>query len=55
MPELLYQTVITKLGNTMATWRIMDLGCGTGLAGAKFRPLAQTLIGVDLFAHGCDC
>jgi predicted TPR repeat methyltransferase len=27
---------------------VLDLGCGTGLAGAAMRPLAQRLIGVDL-------
>jgi predicted TPR repeat methyltransferase len=27
---------------------IMDLGCGTGLCGAMFRPLAKTLMGCDL-------
>jgi len=27
---------------------ILDLGCGTGLCGEKFRPLARKLIGVDL-------
>lgn len=28
--------------------RILDLGCGTGLAGAAFKPLASRLDGVDL-------
>jgi len=27
---------------------ILDLGCGTGLAGARFHPLARTLTGLDL-------
>jgi predicted TPR repeat methyltransferase len=27
---------------------ILDLGCGTGLVGARFRPRAHTLTGVDL-------
>jgi predicted TPR repeat methyltransferase len=27
---------------------ILDLGCGTGLLGARFRPLARTLTGVDI-------
>ena len=27
---------------------ILDLGCGTGLAGAAFKPLAARLDGVDL-------
>lgn len=28
--------------------RILDLGCGTGLCGARFKPLARRLVGVDL-------
>jgi predicted TPR repeat methyltransferase len=28
--------------------RVIDLGCGTGLAGEQFRDFAETLIGVDL-------
>jgi len=27
---------------------ILDLGCGTGLAGAVFKPLARRLVGIDL-------
>ena len=27
---------------------VLDLGCGTGLAGAAFRPFADWLVGVDL-------
>jgi predicted TPR repeat methyltransferase len=30
------------------TWRVLDLGCGTGLAGVEFRGCARELIGVDL-------
>ncbi|OGT46621.1 MAG: hypothetical protein A3E82_09740 [Gammaproteobacteria bacterium RIFCSPHIGHO2_12_FULL_38_11] len=29
-------------------WKILDLGCGTGLCGALFKPLASELIGIDL-------
>lgn len=31
--------------------RILDLGCGTGLAGPLLRPLGATLVGVDLAAR----
>jgi predicted TPR repeat methyltransferase len=27
---------------------MLDLGCGTGLAGAVFRPFVERLVGVDL-------
>jgi predicted TPR repeat methyltransferase len=30
------------------TWLVLDLGCGTGLAGVEFRAFASTLIGSDL-------
>jgi predicted TPR repeat methyltransferase len=30
---------------------ILDLGCGTGLAGARFHPLARTLTGVDFSSN----
>jgi predicted TPR repeat methyltransferase len=35
-------------GRPMQFADLLDLGCGTGLAGAAFRPLAQRLTGVDL-------
>lgn len=31
-----------------ASLAILDIGCGTGLAGAELRPLAHRLVGVDL-------
>jgi predicted TPR repeat methyltransferase len=30
---------------------ILDLGCGTGLVGARLRPLARTLTGVDISSN----
>jgi predicted TPR repeat methyltransferase len=30
------------------SWRVLDLGCGTGLAGVELRSSARELIGVDL-------
>jgi predicted TPR repeat methyltransferase len=33
---------------------ILDLGCGTGLMGNLLRPLAKTLVGVDLSANMLD-
>lgn len=47
VPELLYQAVYKELkGKKDLT--ILDLGCGTGLAGEKFKQLAQHLIGIDI-------
>jgi predicted TPR repeat methyltransferase len=44
-PEKLREAV-TKYGLRFGT--MLDLGCGTGLAGAAFRPHVDWLIGVDL-------
>ena len=46
-PELLYQ-FWQKHTHHQAHYSIVDLGCGTGLIGALFKPHAKTLIGVDL-------
>ena len=44
-PEKLREAV-TKHGQRFGT--MLDLGCGTGLAGAAFRPHVDWLVGVDL-------
>src|SRR6185312_3401290 len=49
--DILAQTV--EVAPTFATaWfalgAMLDLGCGTGLAGTAFAPLADRLVGVDL-------
>lgn len=35
-------------GRPMRFGSVLDLGCGTGLAGAAFRPFADCLVGIDL-------
>jgi predicted TPR repeat methyltransferase len=50
-PELLLAAVETacrERGRAMRFGSMLDLGCGTGLAGAAFRPHIDWLIGVDL-------
>jgi predicted TPR repeat methyltransferase len=50
-PALLREAVkaaITSAGRKLRFGSMLDLGCGTGLAGAAFRPLVDWLIGVDL-------
>lgn len=32
-------------------WRVLDLGCGTGLVGSAIAPLARQVVGVDLSAN----
>jgi len=50
-PALLHDTiaaVCAAVGRPMRFPDMLDLGCGTGLAGAAFRPLVRQLTGVDL-------
>ena len=44
-PELLFGLVRPYLRKGM---RVLDLGCGTGLGAAYYRPFAERLIGVDI-------
>jgi predicted TPR repeat methyltransferase len=50
-PALLLAAVrstLERLARPMRFQSVLDLGCGTGLAGAVFRPFAAQLVGVDL-------
>jgi predicted TPR repeat methyltransferase len=50
-PALLRDAVETAMRTAkrpMHFRAMLDLGCGTGLAGAAFRPFAERLVGVDL-------
>ena len=48
-PELLLRAVqAAHPGTPMKFGSVLDLGCGTGLAGAAFRPFCDWLVGVDL-------
>ncbi len=48
-PELLLRAVgSAHPGERMKFGSVLDLGCGTGLAGAAFRPFCDWLVGVDL-------
>jgi len=50
-PEILFEAVraaCAKQGRPMSFTRALDLGCGTGLAGAAFRPHVEWLAGIDL-------
>ncbi|GLR78615.1 tetratricopeptide repeat protein [Azospirillum oryzae] len=46
-PELL-RSALDRITPGAVGLRILDLGCGTGLAGVAFKPLASRLAGVDL-------
>jgi predicted TPR repeat methyltransferase len=50
-PAILLEAVETLLraaGKPLRFGSMLDLGCGTGLAGAAFRPFVDRLVGVDL-------
>lgn len=48
-PELLLHAVqAVRAGARVKFGSVLDLGCGTGLAGAAFRPHCDWLVGVDL-------
>lgn len=49
-PQILFSAVTTNLNIQPNSLNILDLGCGTGLCGEKFRHLAKKLIGLDLSA-----
>lgn len=52
-PQLLFDAVMAACDSLgRAPWfdRALDLGCGTGLAGAAFAPQVASLVGVDLSA-----
>lgn len=50
-PQLMIEAVAaacTGLGRAARFGRALDLGCGTGLAGAAFAPHVQALVGIDI-------
>jgi predicted TPR repeat methyltransferase len=47
-PSLLRDAVETAAGRPIRFASMLDLGCGTGLAGGTFRPLVDRLVGIDL-------
>ena len=47
-PTFLVDALRTLVAPTAGPLDVLDLGCGTGLCGSMLRPLARTLVGVDL-------
>lgn len=47
-PELLLEAVTQVAGRPLENLDVLDLGCGTGLAGEVFRAAARRMDGVDL-------
>lgn len=48
VPEHLFSAVTGTVGSGERTLDIADLGCGTGLCAPLFRPIARSLVGVDV-------
>jgi predicted TPR repeat methyltransferase len=47
-PALLMDSLVEIKGTPLWFGSVLDLGCGTGLAGAAIRPFCESLSGVDL-------
>lgn len=47
-PELLLAALRPPEGQRFRLGSVLDLGCGTGLGGAAFRPFCDWLVGVDI-------
>lgn len=47
-PQALFDCVMAALTRRKGLLDVLDLGCGTGLCGPLFRPVARSLVGVDL-------
>ena len=50
MPSLLRKAFLDSSLANNKICKTIDLGCGTGLSGAEFRDLTETLIGIDISA-----
>jgi len=50
-PRHLVELVVRQAGSSPGPWRVLDLGCGTGLVGVAMAPHASELVGVDLSAQ----
>jgi predicted TPR repeat methyltransferase len=50
-PELLMDALAGLMAKDRGTLEVLDLGCGTGLAGEFVRPWARSMYGVDLSPH----
>lgn len=47
VPETIYSILKTNI-DTDSSYKILDLGCGTGLCAEKLKPLSERLVGLDL-------
>lgn len=47
-PVAISQALREVIGQSSSRYRVLDLGCGTGLLGQQLRDIAETLTGIDL-------
>ncbi|MCH8621103.1 tetratricopeptide repeat protein [Undibacterium sp. TS12] len=48
IPSLIAQELKPVFASSPVPWRVLDLGCGTGLVGQELAPFISYLVGVDL-------
>ncbi|MBI2791999.1 MAG: tetratricopeptide repeat protein [Gammaproteobacteria bacterium] len=48
VPQLLRQAIAPFVNQSQEPWKILDIGCGTGLCAPLFADIAGKLIGVDI-------
>lgn len=53
-PQAIYDAVTAATTTDRSDYTILDLGCGTGLCGPLFHPIAKHMVGVDLSSKMVD-
>jgi predicted TPR repeat methyltransferase len=53
-PQKLAELAVRHAAPSPSSWKVLDLGCGTGLSGAFMAPYARQLTGVDLSRNMLD-
>ena len=48
VPQQLHKLIYQEIEPPEEKWKVLDLGCGTGLCGELFKEFADELIGIDL-------
>lgn len=54
LPATIRSILTTKINLSAHRWKLLDLGCGTGLVGKTFHEIADQLVGIDLSSKMLD-
>lgn len=54
VPTQIHRAIEIDTNADHPEWKIVDLGCGTGLCGELFKDMAKELIGIDISANMID-